>query len=76
MYVIYTIKQMANDLNRSERTVKTALCELENAGLLTRVRQGLTKANRLFLQIPDGVQLSSLSDGQRLPFRSAENRPS
>ena len=82
MYVIYTIKQMANDLNRSERTVKTALCELENAGLLTRVRQGLTKANRLFLQIPDGVQLSSplmgkgcLSevqkiaplDGQKLP---------
>jgi DNA-binding transcriptional MocR family regulator len=77
-----TIKQMANDLNRSERTVKTALCELENAGLLTRVRQGLTKANRLFLQIPDGVQLSSplmgkgcLSevqktaplDGQKLP---------
>lgn len=31
VYVIYTIKQMANDLNRSERTVKTALCELENA---------------------------------------------
>ena len=29
----------------------------ENAGLLTRVRQGLTKANRLFLQIPDGVGL-------------------
>ena len=84
VYVIYTIKQMANDLNRSERTVKTALCELENAGLLTRVRQGLTKANRLFLQIPDGVQLSSplmgkgcLSevqktaplDGQKLPTR-------
>ena len=57
-------------------------CELENAGLLTRVRQGLTKANRLFLQMPDGVQLSSplmgkgcLSevqktaplDGQKLP---------
>ena len=42
VYVIYTLKQMANDLNRSARTVKTALCELENAGLLTRVRQGLT----------------------------------
>ena len=67
VYVIYTIKQMANDLNRSERTVKTALCELENAGLLTRVRQGLTKANRVFLQIPDGVQLSSPLDGQKLP---------
>ena len=30
VYVIYTIKQMANDLDRSERTVKTALRELEN----------------------------------------------
>jgi predicted transcriptional regulator len=36
--VIYTIKQMADDLDRSERTVKTALRELENAGLITRVR--------------------------------------
>ena len=66
---------------------KTALCELENAGLLTRVRQGLTKANRLFLQIPDGVQLSSplmgkgcLSevqktaplDGQKLPTSNTD----
>ena len=32
VYVIYTIRQMANDLNRSERTVKAALSELENAG--------------------------------------------
>lgn len=29
VYVIYTIRQMANDLNRSERTVKAALAELE-----------------------------------------------
>lgn len=40
VYVIYTIKQMAEDLNRSERTVKTTLSELENAGLIQRVRQG------------------------------------
>lgn len=32
VYVIYTIRQMANDLNRSERTVKAALAELENGG--------------------------------------------
>ena len=37
VYVIYTIKQMADDLDRSERTVKTALRELENAGLITRM---------------------------------------
>ena len=59
VYVIYTIKQMADDLDRSERTVKTALRELENAGLITRVRQGWNQANRIFLQIPDRVQVSS-----------------
>ena len=59
VYVIYTIKQMADDLDRSERTAKTALRELENAGLITRVRQGWNQANRIFLQIPDRVQVSS-----------------
>ena len=63
VYVIYTIKQMANDLNRSERTVKTALNELENAGLIQRVRQGWNRANRIFLKLPDRVQLSSPPEG-------------
>ena len=56
VYVIYTIKQMANDLDRSERTVKTALRELENAGLITRVRQGWNQANRIFLQSRTGCR--------------------
>ena len=63
VYVIYTIKQMADDLNRSERTVKTALAELENAGLIQRVRQGWNRANRIFLKLPDGVQFSSPPEG-------------
>lgn len=68
VYVIYTIKQMADDLNRSERTIKNALNELQNAGLITRVRQGWNRANRIFLHLPDGVQLSSPTGGQYLPY--------
>ena len=75
VYVIYTIKQMANDLNRSERTVKTALCELENAGLLVRVRQGWNKANRLFLQLPDMVQISSPPAGKNHPMDGKFSSP-
>ena len=67
VYVIYTIRQMANDLNRSERTVKAALAELENAGLIIRVRQGWNRANRIFLQLPDEVQLSSRPAGSTTP---------
>lgn len=75
VYVIYTIKQMANDLDRSERTVKTALRELENAGLITRVRQGWNQANRIFLQIPDRVQVSSRPEGNICPMDGLESSP-
>lgn len=65
VYIVYSICQMAKALSRSERTVRSALLELENAGLLTRVRQGLTKANRLYLLLPDDVPLSADHDGQK-----------
>ena len=75
VYVIYTIKQMADGLNRSEKTVKTALNELENAGLITRVRQGWNRANRIFLHLPDGVQLSSPPEGNICPMEVQESSP-
>lgn len=75
VYVIYTIKQMADDLNRSERTVKAALNELENAGLITRVRQGWNRANRIFLHLPDGVQLSAPPEGNICPMEVQETSP-
>ena len=75
VYVIYTIRQMANDLNRSERTVKAALAELENAGLITRIRQGWNRANHIFLQLPDEVQLSSRPEGNICPMDGLESSP-
>ena len=75
VYVVYPIRQMAEDLNRSERTVKTALNELENAGLLLRVRQGWNRANRLFLQAPDEVQLSSHPAGNICPMDVQDASP-
>lgn len=75
VYIIYTIKQMADDLGRSERTVKSALRELENAGLLTRVHQGANKANKLFLKIPDGVQVSSRPEGNICPMEVQDPSP-
>ena len=47
VFVIYTIRQMAEDLDRSERTVQNALNELDAAGLIQRVRQGRNKAKVL-----------------------------
>lgn len=75
VYVIYTIRQMADDLNRSERTVKNALNELESAGLITRGRQGWNRANRIFLHLPDGVQLSSRPESKIYPMEVQKNSP-
>ena len=56
VYVTYTVSQMAEDLDRGVSTVKTALRELEDTGLLLRRRMGLTKANRLFVLLPEGLE--------------------
>ena len=61
VYVTYTVRQMAEDLDRCERTVKNALNELEAAGLLLRVRQGFQQANRLFVLLPE----ISVKDGSK-----------
>ena len=82
VYVIFTIKQMADNLQRSERTVKTALNELEKAGLITRVRQGWNRANLIFLKMPDDVQIVappagkiSPMDGQNSATCAGQNLP-
>ncbi|MCD7771094.1 MAG: hypothetical protein LUH23_03265 [Oscillospiraceae bacterium] len=69
-------------MNRSEKTVKNALNELENAGLLSRVRQGLNRANLIFLRLPDEVQISIQpegksypTDGQEITHQEGQNLP-
>ncbi|MCD8005868.1 MAG: replication initiator protein A [Oscillospiraceae bacterium] len=83
VYVIYPIKELAEDLNRSEKTVKNALNELENAGLLSRVRQGLNRANLIYLRLPDMVQISTQpagkfypTDGKEITLQEGQNLPS
>lgn len=73
VYVIYTIKQMADDLNRNEHTVKTALAELENAGLIQLVRQRWNRANHIFLKLPDEVQFSSSPEGNACPLSEQDS---
>ena len=42
----------AADLSRSPMTVKRSLNELEIAGLIMRVRQGVGEPNRIYVLIP------------------------
>ena len=62
-YVIYPVQHMARDLARSERTVKTALRELEDDGLIQRIRPNMRKAARIFVLLPEEGLRSSPEDG-------------
>lgn len=72
VYIIYTVRQMAQALGCSVRSVSSALRELEREGLLRRLRRGITKANLLYLLLPDDAQTpaacdrESGTDGRRL----------
>ena len=50
------IAELAGALGRSAMTVKRALRELEDAGLLLRVRQGFGEPNKIYVLIPRDAQ--------------------
>ena len=67
IYLVFPIEKIAAALDRSPMTVKNALSELENAGLIERRRSGFSKPNRIYVKLP--------SDGQKT-FQEADRNPS
>ena len=64
---MFPIEKIAAALDRSTMTVKTALSELEDAGLIERRRSGFSKPNRIYVKLP--------SDGQK-SFQVTDRNPS
>ena len=61
IYLIYPISNMAKDLGKSQTTIKKAMRELEDAGLVEKKRQGFCMPNILYIKIPQegrGICLS------------------
>lgn len=53
LFVYFPVRQLAAELSRCEMTVKRSLNELENAGLIMRVRRrGFAELNRIYILIP------------------------
>lgn len=52
LFVYFPITQLAAALSRCDMTVKRSLNELENAGLIMRVRRGFGEPNRIYVLIP------------------------
>lgn len=68
VFIIYTIKNMALTLRKSEITIKTALNALTEKELILRVRQGSGNPNRIYVKIPNQKE-------RILTHRSIENLP-
>ena len=52
LFIHFPIVELAAALARSTMTVKRSLNELENAGLILRVRQGFGEPNKIYILIP------------------------
>ena len=52
LFVCFPVTALAAVLSRSSMTVKRSLNELETAGLIMRVRQGVGEPNRIYVLIP------------------------
>ena len=53
VYFLYTIQQMAEDMDKSATTIKDAMKELVEAHLLEKVPQGRGRPNRLYILFQD-----------------------
>ena len=63
IYLVFPIEKIAAALDRSTMTVKTALSELEDAGLIERRRSGFSKPNRIYVKLPpDGQKTFQVTD--------------
>ena len=52
VFLHYTIEALARDIGKGETVMKQALHDLEQEGLIKRVRQGPGRANRIYVCLP------------------------
>lgn len=52
LFVCFPITELAIALSRCSMTVKRSMNELENAGLIMRVRQGFGEPNKIYVLVP------------------------
>ena len=72
VFILFTIKDLAEVMHKSEMSIKTALSALEKAELILRKRQGTGAPNRIYVKFPSEY----LTQKDRiLSVRQTENCP-
>ena len=67
VFIFYPIQDLAKAIHKSEMSVKTSLSTLEKCGLILRKRQGVGKANRIYVKFPVDRNLSVRQTENCLP---------
>ncbi len=75
IYVVYPVMEIADILDKGVTTIKAALNELDNAGLLERKRTGFSAANRLYVKLPPLGQVSDPMTAGKPTLIQSETRP-
>ena len=75
IFVVFPLNKLADLVDKGPTTVKTALTELEAAGLIERRRCGNGMPNRIYVKQPDSQEIDRLMD-RKPATRQPENRPS
>lgn len=72
VYMVFPLKELAEVLNKSVSTIKTALSALEKNDLIVRHRNGACKANYIYVRIPRDMDM----DGRKTDPGQTESSPS
>jgi len=68
LYIHFPIKELAAALSRSTMTIKRAMSELDDMGLVMRVRRDFSKPNRIYLLIPKADHTKSVKSRKNRIF--------
>ena len=72
-YIVYSIAEIAEILDKSTMTIQNSLKELDIAGLLERERRGFSAPNRLYVKVPEVVKVSLDMTQRNLDVSPTEN---
>ena len=72
-YIVYPVSEIAETLDKGRTAIKSALNELDAAGLLVRERRGFSAPNRLYVKVPEVVKVSLDMTQRNLDVSPKEN---
>ena len=79
VYLIFPIEELSAQIGKCKSSVKTALKELDDVGLLVRRSGGFSKPNHLYIKIPSdeiGLQLVENKAVEKMVATESEKQPS